>query len=42
MGKPYVYVSPGRNNPSSYDIYSLGTDGREGTEDDITNWSKAK
>ncbi len=41
-GKPYVYVSPGRNNPSSYDIYSLGTDGREGTEDDITNWSKAK
>ena len=41
-GRPYVYVSPGRNNPNSYDIYSLGTDGREGTEDDITNWSKAK
>ena len=41
-GHPYVYVCPGRNNPSSYDIYSLGTDGREGTEDDITNWSKAK
>ena len=41
-GHPYVYACPGRNNPSSYDIYSLGTDGREGTEDDITNWSKAK
>ena len=41
-GRPYVYVSPGRNNTNSYDIYSLGTDGREGTEDDITNWSKAK
>ena len=41
-GRPYVYVSPGRNNPSSYDLYSLGADGREGTEDDVTNWSKAK
>ena len=39
---PYVYVCPGRNNPSSYDLYSLGPDGQEGTEDDITNWSKTK
>jgi general secretion pathway protein G len=39
---PYVYVCPGRNNPSSYDLYSLGPDGREGTEDDITNWAKAR
>ncbi len=37
---PYVYVCPGRNNPSSYDLYSMGPDGREGTEDDITNWAK--
>ncbi len=41
-GRPYVYVSPGRNNASSYDLYSVGADGREGTEDDVTNWNKAK
>lgn len=41
-GRPYVYVSPGRNNPNSYDLYSLGADGREGSEDDVTNWNKAK
>src|SRR5215472_4249579 len=23
-GHPYVYVFPGRHNPSSYDLYSLG------------------
>lgn len=39
---PYVYVCPGRNNPSGYDLYSVGPDGREGTEDDITNWSKTR
>ena len=39
-GKPYIYVCPGRNNPTSYDLFSVGADGREGTEDDITNWSK--
>src|SRR5215213_9918512 len=27
-GKPYVYRSPGLNNPS-FDLYSLGPDGRE-------------
>ena len=34
----YVYKSPGANNTSSYDLYSMGADGAEGTEDDITNW----
>lgn len=37
--RPYVYEFPGRRNPNSYDLYSVGPDGREGTEDDITNWS---
>jgi general secretion pathway protein G len=40
-GRPYVYVSPGRVNPESYDLYSLGRDGREGGEGedaDITSW----
>ncbi len=36
---PYVYRSPGTNNVNSFDLSSLGPDGREGG-DDITNWSK--
>jgi general secretion pathway protein G len=39
-GKPYFYESPGRYNPSSYDIMSMGPDGREGGGDDITNWQQ--
>ena len=37
-GQPYVYECPGKHNPSSYDIMSMGPDGRAGTEDDVTNW----
>jgi general secretion pathway protein G len=40
-GRPYVYVSPGRANPESFDLYSLGRDGREGgsgEDADITSW----
>jgi general secretion pathway protein G len=39
-GRDYVYMSPGRNNVSSYDISSAGPDGQPGTDDDITNWTK--
>jgi general secretion pathway protein G len=38
----YVYECPGKNNPSSYDLYSLGPDGRPGSEDDVTNWKRDK
>jgi general secretion pathway protein G len=38
---PYVYEYPGKNNPSSYDLMSVGPDGRAGTEDDISNWRQA-
>jgi general secretion pathway protein G len=41
-GRPYVYLSPGRENPGSYDLYTLGRDGRpggEGEDADITSWS---
>jgi general secretion pathway protein G len=38
----YVYECPGKNNTSSYDIVSMGPDGRAGTEDDITNYTKKK
>lgn len=36
--KPYSYKTPGAHNTEDYDLYSLGQDGEEGTEDDITNW----
>lgn len=35
-GKPYMYRKPGKKNPRSYDLYSLGEDGVE-SEDDIGN-----
>lgn len=43
-GRPYVYVSPGRVNPTSYDLYTLGRDGRiggKGEDADITSWGGA-
>ena len=35
----YIYECPGRHNPSFYDLYSAGPDGRAGTEDDVCNWT---
>ncbi len=37
---PYIYECPGRHNPTSFDLYSAGPDGRDGTDDDITNWKR--
>ena len=37
-GNPYIYYYPGKHNPTSYDLSSMGPDGKEGTEDDIGNW----
>jgi len=39
-GNPYQYESPGRSNPDSYDIWSLGPDGIDGTDDDVGNWTE--
>ena len=39
-GNPYVYYYPGKHNTSGYDLLSVGPDGKEGTDDDIGNWSK--
>ncbi len=39
-GNPYHYRQPGIHNPSAYDLWSNGPDGREGTDDDIDNWSE--
>jgi general secretion pathway protein G len=40
--RPYLYECPGRHNPSSYDLMSMGPDGRVGGDDDITNWQQTK
>lgn len=37
-GNPYQYQFPGNNNPNSYDVWSFGPDGQNGTADDIGNW----
>jgi len=34
----YIYISPGRKNPSGYDLYSAGPDRRPDTADD--NWGR--
>lgn len=34
----YNYLSPGTNNPDSYDLWSFGPDQQEGTDDDVANW----
>ncbi|MEP7077878.1 MAG: type II secretion system major pseudopilin GspG [Chthoniobacterales bacterium] len=33
-GTEYIYVSPGRKNPNSYDLYSAGPDRKPDTADD--------
>ncbi len=42
--QPYQYLSPGKVNADSYDLLSLGRDGRpggEGEDADITSWGSA-
>ena len=36
-GNPYILISPGEMG--KYDLFSMGPDGQEGTEDDIGNWN---
>ncbi len=40
--RPYIYTCPGKYNQNSYDILSVGPDGRNGTEDDIANYKTGK
>lgn len=39
-GNDYQYVCPGRHNPTSYDLMSMGPDGKVGGGDDIANWTQ--
>lgn len=37
-GNPYQYSEEGEKNTESFDVWSFGPDGEDGTEDDIGNW----
>jgi general secretion pathway protein G len=40
-GRAYIYLSPGIENPQSYDLYTLGRDGKiggDGEDADVTSW----
>jgi len=39
-GNNYFYVSPGKRNPNSFDLYSAGPDRKPDTDDDIGNWDR--
>ena len=34
----YKYDAKGKKNQNSYDVWSMGPDGQDGTDDDIGNW----
>ena len=37
---PYIYYFPGKHNQTGYDLLSVGPDAKEGTDDDVVNWTK--
>jgi len=37
-GNAYRYLTPGKHFPDTFDVWSLGPDGVDGSEDDIGNW----
>jgi len=40
-GRPFMYASPGTENPQTYDLYTLGRDGKpggDGEDADVTSW----
>jgi len=39
-GNEYRYSNPGDKSGFDYDLYSVGLDGQEGSEDDIGNWDE--
>ncbi len=41
-GQKYYYVYPSTHDSEYPDIWSAGPDTKEGTEDDVVNWSKEK
>lgn len=37
-GNKYQYTAEGKRNVGKYDFWSMGPDGKDGTDDDIGNW----
>ena len=37
-GNTFLYRYPGTHNPASYDVWSIGPDRQDGSDDDIGNW----
>lgn len=37
----YQFAQPGKHNTESFDVWSNGPDGQNGTDDDIGNWDKS-
>jgi general secretion pathway protein G len=36
--RPYKFAAPGKHNTDSFDVWSVGPDGQDGSEDDVGNW----
>jgi general secretion pathway protein G len=36
--REYRFAAPGKHNPDSFDVWSVGPDGQDGSADDIGNW----
>ncbi|TWT67007.1 Type II secretion system protein G precursor [Posidoniimonas polymericola] len=36
----YKIAQPGKHNPDTYDVWSMGPDGDDQSDDDIGNWEK--
>ena len=36
--RKYQYRYPGTRNPGGFDLWSMGPDAKDGTEDDVSNW----
>ncbi len=41
-GNQYQYKQPGSHNVDSFDVWSMGPDQTDGSEDDIGNWPQAQ
>jgi general secretion pathway protein G len=37
-GNDYKFAAPGKHNADSFDVWSVGPDGQDGSADDIGNW----
>ena len=37
--RDYRFKAPGTHNPDSFDVWSVGPDGQDGSDDDIGNWN---